>query len=157
MANKPRKFSSPEAEARQKAGLKAAFKARPKKAGRPPVTEEQRTVTRLTRTKFRTILRKYLGTSVPELKVLLKDKKIESLDAMVISVMVAAIDKGDEKRIEWLLIKLFGKTPDKKEVKITSADKSIDLKNLSDAQLASIAGIVEEQEKNSEDLDSDDE
>lgn len=92
--------------------------------GRSPMTDEEKALAKLTRGTLKSTLRKYLQMTRGELKKAADDANTPALDLMVISVMNAAIMKGDEKRINWFLEQLFGKM--KESVDITSNGEALE-------------------------------
>lgn len=87
--------------------------------GRTPLSDEDKALAKLTRTRFRTIVRKYLQMNKAQLQEVAQAEETEALDLMVISVMNKAILKGDEKRINWFLEQLFGKLKETRDISVT--------------------------------------
>lgn len=100
-------------------------KGNPGGPGRPRVTPEELAQTRLTSTRFKAALRKYLNLSMPEIMALLKDPTTKSLDLMILSVLARAIKDGDEKRLGWILEKLFGRSKEQIDVNLTQSKKVV--------------------------------
>ena len=112
--------------------------------GRPRVSPEQKKLTRLTKTRFNTAVRKYLHLNKAELKKVALDKDTPALDLMIISVMNKAITAGDEKRLNWFLEQLFGKLKEKTEIKVSGKldTNAIDVKKLSTEELQNLLELV---------------
>ena len=109
--------------------------------GRPKISDEEREVNRLTRSKFRAIVQKYLEFNTGELKKLNKDEDTPMLDAMVISVMVMARKNGDERKMNYFIEQLFGKMKEVYEVKAdvkTNSNDTIDYSKLSTDEMITL-------------------
>lgn len=83
--------------------------------GRRRMDDDEKALAGLTRTKFKEILRQYLLSSIDELQVIKSNSKTHTLNLMVISTIVKAINDGDAQRINWFLEQLFGKLKEKRE------------------------------------------
>ena len=115
--------------------------------GRPRVSEEQKEVMKLTRTKFNTITMKYLNYNRAELEKIARHPETPAIDMMVISVMVKAIKQGDEKKLNWFLEQLFGKLKENRSVDVNmsgSVDmvRKVDMSQLSDDELANMENML---------------
>lgn len=66
---------------------------------------------------FEHTIYKYLGLSVAELNVLLKDNTIPARDMVVIRILALAIQHGDTARLNFLLERTIGKVADKLDLR----------------------------------------
>lgn len=66
---------------------------------------------------FEHTIYKYLGLSVAELNVLLKDNSIPARDMVVIRILALAIQHGDTARLNFLLERTIGKVADKLDLR----------------------------------------
>lgn len=85
---------------------------------------------RLTRTKLEEILQKHLHKSKQELMDVLKDPATIALELMVVSVLVKAINTGDQVRLQFLLDRIIGKIPEKIEMKTQDVTDEEKLKKM---------------------------
>jgi hypothetical protein len=91
--------------------------------GRPSLRLEDEKGVKLTRLEFQAAVDKYLRISRDELLAIAKDKKLRTLDTMIVASLVKAIQGGDTNRLNWFLEQLFGKA--KSEIDITTNNQSI--------------------------------
>lgn len=80
--------------------------------GRPPLPKELNEALRMTRKEFTELLVKYLAYSLEDLKKTQKAKETKALDRIVIAVIVNAIAKGDDRRLDFLMNRIIGKVKD---------------------------------------------
>ena len=112
--------------------------------GRPPMSDEEKEVSRLTRNEFRGIVFKYFKLTREEAEEIMADKKTHLINLSVLSVMISALDGGDEKRMNWLLEQSFGKL--KEIIDVTSNvtyRPTIDLKKVSSDDLNQLKLIAQ--------------
>lgn len=83
--------------------------------GRPGMPKEVREAMKMNKAEFAQLMLKYLQSSHSELKLALESKETKSLDKIVISIILNAIKKGDEKRLDFLMNRIVGKVTDKFE------------------------------------------
>lgn len=74
---------------------------------------------------FEHTIYKYLGLSVAELNVLLKDNSIPARDMVVIRILALAIQHGDTARLNFLLERTIGKVADKLDLRAAVVTKSL--------------------------------
>lgn len=105
--------------------------------GRPKLPRELRHCMNMNKIKFAELLVKYLDYSLEDLKKVKSEKETPSLDRIVISIILNAIKKGDEKRLDFLMNRIIGKSESK--IDITTGGESLksnnDLSKLSDKEL----------------------
>lgn len=112
--------------------------------GRPKVTEEERRVNKLTRTQFKNAVSKYLKMTKKEMEEEMKNPEVVSLDMAILAVLSKAIDKGDEKRLNWMLEQLFGKLKETTDLNVSgSLGAEIDVTKLSMEQLKFLKSLYE--------------
>lgn len=112
--------------------------------GRPPASKAEKEMNKLTRSKFKAVVQKYLVLTKIELNEIIKDPTTPTLDVMVLSVMHHAIKQGDEKRLNWFLEQLFGKLKERKEVTMKATlEKAVDLKKLTGEELKQLQHMVD--------------
>lgn len=101
----------------KKTGGKNFEKGHPGGPGRPPTTEEEKKLRKLTQTTFQTILDRFFHMPMEELVKMSKDQlKLTGIEAMVLFVMLKAIQHGDYKRLSFLLDRTIGKVPERHEL-----------------------------------------
>lgn len=118
--------------------------------GRPPMPKELREAKKMNKIKFMELLVKYLGATLEDLQKAKKDKKTPSLDRIVISVIINAINKGDEKRLEFLMSRIIGKV--KSDIDLTTMGQSmnqsgVDLSKLTDEEIKAILPVLRKAQK----------
>lgn len=74
---------------------------------------------------FENTIYKYLGLSVDELNVLLKDNSISARDMVVIRILAIAIKEGDTARLNFLLERTIGKVADKLDLRAAVVTKTV--------------------------------
>ena len=79
----------------------------PKSEGRPTMTEEEKKLSKLTRTQFKSILREFLQYTKDELDHVMKYEQTTCLELMVGSSLRAAIKLGDERKLNWFMEQLL--------------------------------------------------
>lgn len=94
-------------------------------AGRPKLPEDLRKSKKMNKIIFQGLLMKYLNCSLTELKKFKADSETKALDRIVISVIINAISKGDEKRLGFLMDRIIGKVKDEVEFSGDVANKKI--------------------------------
>lgn len=99
------------------------------------ILEGQIAERRLTRTKLEEVLHKHLHKSKEELMAVLKDPATIALELMVVSVLVKAINNGDQVRLQFLLDRLIGKVPEKVEMKTHDVTDEEKIKQMADELL----------------------
>lgn len=84
------------------------------KKGRPKLLPDELGQKAITNARLLTILNKFLFLDILELKKLLKkDKGITALEYIIGKIVYEAMRKGDDRRLQFLLERSLGKTPDK--------------------------------------------
>jgi hypothetical protein len=84
--------------------------------GRPALPADLKEAQALTRQEFMRVINKYLQMSPAELVAVLKNPATPALHLMVITIIMAAVDKADPIRAEFILIRVLGKAPNAAEV-----------------------------------------
>lgn len=74
---------------------------------------------------FEDTIYKYMFTSIKDLKTVLKDPETHAKDAVVLSVLVNAVEKGDNVRLNFLLERTIGKVKDVQDVNVKSMHKTL--------------------------------
>lgn len=77
--------------------------------GRPSLPQELKKAMQMNRVDFQELLIKYLSYSPQELAVAQSSKDTKALDRIVIAVIINAINKGDQQRLDFLLNRIIGK------------------------------------------------
>lgn len=80
--------------------------------GRPKLPEELKKAIRMNKQLFQELLVQYLTYPKAKLGELAKDPKTKSLDMIVIMVILNAIKKGDQSRLDFLMNRIIGKVKD---------------------------------------------
>lgn len=96
--------------------------------GRPPLPPEVRQLNALTTSKYQTVVNKFFHLPISELRKLKTDENLSGLEHAVLSILVGAISKGDDKRLESLLNRTVGKVADK--VEISEVEKNLETMSL---------------------------
>lgn len=119
-------------------------------SGRPSHTEEQKKMMRLTRTGFIQIIHRHMGKSQEQIDdLLLNDKTIPALDAIILKSLSIAISTGDERKLNYFVEQMFGKLTDKTSVEISGKSGSpigINYSNLTTEQLKVLSEIAQNSE-----------
>ncbi len=87
--------------------------------GRQKTSEEVKYVSKLTREEIVRTMSGLIHLKLPELEVLLKDKDKTVHELMLARVLVEAIKKGDNQRIEWFYQRTVGKMREQLDVSVT--------------------------------------
>lgn len=80
--------------------------------GRPRVPAELKDLRRLTRSSLEIIINKYIHLSHEELKDKREDGSLPGIEVAVVSILLIAINKGDQVRLDYLIARLVGKIPE---------------------------------------------
>jgi len=91
--------------------------------GRPSLPQELKKAMQMNRVDFQELLIKYLSYSPQELAVAQSSKDTKALDRIVIAVIINAINKGDQQRLDFLLNRIIGKV--REQVDHTSNGESM--------------------------------
>jgi hypothetical protein len=79
--------------------------------------EDLRSARLINATLFEDTIYKYMGLSVSELELLLKDKSIPARDMVVVRILALALQNGDIARLNFLLERTIGKVADKLDLR----------------------------------------
>ena len=79
----------------------------------------------MTAIEFERIVYSYMNMTLTQLKEIKNNPDTKVADQMVISIMIAAAEKADQGRLEFLLQRTIGKVVDKHEVIAKSAHETI--------------------------------
>jgi len=93
--------------------FKPGYKGGP---GRPRLPDDVKGFKRMTQTELETIFNKYINLPVSQLKEARSNPNMTGLEAMVLSIMLQAINKGDQLRMNALLDRLIGKVKERVEI-----------------------------------------
>lgn len=85
--------------------------------GRPKLPEDIKEARKLNKEEIERLLNSYLGLTQEELKSKLQDPKTPTLELLMARIVVEAIKKGDERRLDFLLNRLIGPVPKSLDVK----------------------------------------
>jgi hypothetical protein len=85
--------------------------------GKPPTPPELKEAKRLTKTEFERLANRFLWATQAELAAYHADPSLTSVERLIISILMAGTDEGDQARAEWFLNRLLGKVTDKVEVR----------------------------------------
>lgn len=77
--------------------------------GRPPISQEVKKIQQLTRENVIKTMNELSGLNIQELEEILKDRTKTVHELMLAKVIVEAIKRGDNQRIEWLYQRTIGK------------------------------------------------
>lgn len=118
--------------------------------GRPKMPAELKKAKNMNKIKFMELLVKYLSFSLDELKAAKSDKSTTALDRIVISIILNAISKGDEKRLDFLMSRIIGKV--KSDIDLTTMGQSmnqsgVDLSKLTDEEIKAILPVLRKAQK----------
>lgn len=83
--------------------------------GRPQVPAEVKEARKLTKEDVDLALSKYLKVELKEIPNMKRDPKMTVNEAIIHSIIVNAIQKGDQQRYSFLLDRLIGKVKDQVE------------------------------------------
>lgn len=84
--------------------------------GRPKVPEDLKEVRKITNTSLETKLHEFLTMSAQELSGVKQNPKSSMLELMIHSIVVNAVNRGDQQRMGFLMDRLLGKVKDQIEV-----------------------------------------
>lgn len=85
--------------------------------GRPKVPDDVKEARKLNQVEFERVANKYLYLTRDELKEAAEDPDTTVIELLVSSIIVKAVEKGDQMRLEFLLNRLIGRVVDRIEVK----------------------------------------
>lgn len=83
--------------------------------GRPPLPPEVKAMRKLTKTEFETVVHSLSFMGRAELKKVMANPKSTALELMVCAVVMYAINRGDQGRIDFILDRIIGRVPQKVE------------------------------------------
>lgn len=83
--------------------------------GRKPVPQDVREARKLTQVELERILNKLTDKPLKELQEIRANPKTPSLEALICSIIIFGIVKGDQFRLDFLLSRLVGKVSNKVE------------------------------------------
>lgn len=86
--------------------------------GRPIVPDDIKEARKLTSTEVERILTQLLSMSPSELVQIKQNPKSTMLELMIHSIVVNAVNKGDQQRLDFLLQRVIGKVKEKIEMEI---------------------------------------
>ena len=90
--------------------------------GRPRLPEDLREARALNKTEFERILNLGIHLTAEELKNRLEAKGTPTIELMVLKIIAAAVNRGDEKRLGFILDRLIGPVP--KSVDLSANENS---------------------------------
>lgn len=145
--NKPKK----QTETKEAKGLKThSYKLRT--TNKPKLSKKQEKILIESREHLSAVLKKYMVTDLEELKSLRERQDIPAIDAMMITSVLKAVNRGDEATINWLLRYVIPpEAPPAQEIKITGGlgvAPDLDLENLTDEELKVILRLTQGKNKN---------
>jgi hypothetical protein len=79
----------------------------------------------MTAQEFEALVYSHMNKTMDELKTIEQEPSTTIKERMVISIMIAAAEKADQGRLEFLLQRTIGKVPDKHEVTTKSTHEQI--------------------------------
>lgn len=105
--------------------------------GRPRVPEDIKEARKITTIEVERILTELMSMSPSELVQIKQNPKSTMLELMIHSILVNAVNKGDQQRLDFLLQRLIGKVKEKIDIEINPfMNKSIqELESLVKAKL----------------------
>ena len=71
--------------------------------GRPRMTEDEKQLALLTRTKIQSLIRKYLLLDQAQLKAAYRRKNVLMIDKLIMKIIERALVQADQGRLDWLL------------------------------------------------------
>lgn len=118
--------------------------------GRPKMSAEEKTLQKITRTRFKTSLNKYLNWTLSKLQKELEKPNLKAIDIILIKRTIQVLEEPDDKRVDWALDHLNGKVQDKSTIRLEREDvgRKFDPKKLSDEELETIINLQKKAEKN---------
>jgi hypothetical protein len=84
-------------------------------AGRPAEPQELKELKTLNRSKFEALVNEVIYLSVDELQKIPLDKTANGIKVMLASVLIKAINTGDNRRADFFINRLIGKVPERFE------------------------------------------
>jgi hypothetical protein len=93
--------------------------------GRPKLSPEVKEIQKLTNEKLISLMNDLIGCDLPELKAKLSDPKATILKLMLGAVLKQALEKGDDKRIDFLLNRMVGKPKEHIDISSESGIKVV--------------------------------
>lgn len=101
------------------------------RAGRPRTPEDIKALSAYTREQVAAAMARFLGLSLEQLEVILKDKSLTLIEHWVANIAKVGIKNGDALRLEYLLTKIFGaqatNTDRAKIIDLIPTDKLLEL------------------------------
>lgn len=105
--------------------------------GRPRVPDELKAARKITRTEVEATLTRFVSMPFNEIKGIVERKEGTMLELMVASIISKGLATGDQQRLNFLLDRLVGKTPDRVEsVQVNPFQNMTDEEKLEKARLA---------------------
>lgn len=100
------------------------------------VPPDLRQARKLSKLEIELIINKYLYTPIGELMAAMKDPMKDTIEILVISILITAIKKGDHDRLTFVLDRLIGKVKDNVELTINKSfhEQVVDFIETIDAQ-----------------------
>jgi len=86
------------------------------KNGRPPAPPDIKGAKELNKIMAERILNKFIFMPVSEIQAFLRDINNPAMEMAIARVLMEAINKGDQTRMEWLFSRLLGKMKEKVEI-----------------------------------------
>jgi hypothetical protein len=80
--------------------------------GRPKISHELKEIRRINGANLPVIVDKFLSMSREELEAAAKDKDTPAMECILIRVIVEAMKRGDDQRLNFLFDRIIGKTPE---------------------------------------------
>lgn len=117
--------------------------------GRPRMTPEEKQVALMTRTRFKTILNRFMDLTLDQISEELKNPNRTVLEISVLKHLDEMHRNGSMDRVDWSLDHIAGPKTKKSELKLSGGvqqTQKVDLSKLSDEELLALKNIAEKTE-----------
>lgn len=91
--------------------------------GNLPIGDDLKQARRLTRLDFERICSKYMYMTLEEIQRNAGNKQVPVIEGIVISILVKALNEGDEKRLDFLLDRMIGQVV--RKIKVTTEQEEV--------------------------------
>lgn len=86
--------------------------------GQPPIPPELKAARRLNKVEFELMANRYIFATEGQLLEAKMNAETPALEKVLVNVLLAAIENGDQTKGEWFLQRLLGKVKDEVEVSV---------------------------------------